>query len=458
MVYTGQPRHRRGHSNDDSIGNRKRPQDVERNLPEDIGNRRVPGEDDDGDSPDDLGNRLGGPAPWSRTFLRGKGGRRGKRSPVYKDMEAIYAQQGEGVPRMFRPGFRATPNGELAALAADGSLKPLGMSAHTGERVGGGGGGPDRGERGEGGPELAGGPDEGMMDGEGRRKRRRRRKRRGEGYGGGPEVQGQAGAQHAGPPQGQPPQGGGHAGGHGGGHGGGFEEDDDGFRYQLKSDPEDKRKAALAASEEILKHSGRTRATATARVVQETHGPRVVVEIGDKGTDGGLFARGTAALSAMTFLVNKIINRYPDDRIRLAIVEAGTWTPAVPAPSAAAAAPPAPAAAAAPAVVPPPAPAAPPPAPVAPPAPPAAAVQEEEPEEEDEEEASGAEDAGDEGEEGDTPAGEEGGGEAEAPARKSAARRATATRTTTRKPAKRGTTEGTPVARRKVSPRKTPAK
>jgi hypothetical protein len=450
MVYTGHHRGRRGgHSLDDSVGNRKRPEDTGRNLPEDVGNRKS-AEEMRNDTPDDLGNRLGGPAPWSRTLMRGKGpkgrgGKRGGGGAAYKDMESLYAAQGEGVPRMFRPGYRTLPTGELAQVQ-DGGLKPLGLHAVTGERVGEG---PEHDERDHHQPSHNGGGngapgaqfDDAGVDGDGRRKRRRRRKRgRGDGMEGVPggAPQGQAG--------GAPQQG--HGGHHGHQHqqqhqhGGGFEEEDDGFRYQLKSDPEDKRKAALAATLEILKHAGRS-GDVTAKVVQETHGPRVVVEIADKGTDGPLFARSSAALSALTFLVNKIINRYPDDRIRLSIVEMGTWVAQVVAPVAPAAAVPTVAVAApaaAPAVAPVvPAPA---PAPVAAPVVQAAADEDEDEEDEDED---------DEGEE--DAEGEEGASTEESAAKPKPARRAaTAGKTTTRRTAaKKSTTSG---VRKKAAPKR----
>ncbi|MEW5855679.1 MAG: hypothetical protein AB2A00_43290, partial [Myxococcota bacterium] len=313
MAYHGHSRGRRGgFALDDSIGNRKGPHDQDRHLPDDIGNRKT-SDDYPPDVPDDLGNRLGGPVPGSRNYLRGKVGKKlGKRNGPYKDMESLYAAQGEGVPRMFRPGFRVLPTGELAQTVG-AELRPLGVNAH-GERLGG------MPERMGGGP-VEGGMEPGMPEemmgepGEGRRKRRRRRKR---GKGEGAMLGGPGAPAEGGQPAPQP---------HPGGQQGGFEEDDEGFRYTLKSDPEVKRQAALKATEEILKHAGR-QATVTAQVVQEQHGPRVVVEIQDKGADGALFGKGSAALSALTFLVNKIINRFPDDRIRLTIAEAGTWVPA----------------------------------------------------------------------------------------------------------------------------------
>ena len=54
--------------------------------------------------------------------------------------EQLYAAQGEGVPKMFRPGFRTMPSGELAQVGQDGQLKPLGVSATTGDRMGAGSG------------------------------------------------------------------------------------------------------------------------------------------------------------------------------------------------------------------------------------------------------------------------------------------------------------------------------
>ena len=309
MVYTGHNRGRRGHSMDDNIGNRKGAHDVDRNLPEDIGNRRS-AEDDTSDLPEDLGNRIGGPAPWSRQFLRGKGKQRGKgtRTGVaYKDMEQLYAAQGEGVPRFLRPGYRALPSGELAQVSTEGQLVPMGVIATTGERVNGSSNHHHQDS------------DEPGMDGEGRRKRRRRRKR---GRGDGPEAP-------------QSAQGGASGGGGGGHHAAssGFDEEDEGFRYQLKSDPEVKRAAAQEAVEQVLRNAGR-QGTVKATVYQETHGPRVVVEIKEQAADGALFGRASAALGALTFLVNKIVNRYPDDRIRLSIVEEGTWVPQPAAPAA----------------------------------------------------------------------------------------------------------------------------
>jgi hypothetical protein len=316
MAYHGHGRSRRGgHSQDDSVGNRKGPQDMERHLPEDIGNRKH-AEDLPHDLSEDYGNRLDGPVPGSRGYLRGKVGRKlGKRPGPYKEMEILYAAQGEGVPRWLRPGFRLLPSGEMAAVQPTGELKPLGLMAH-GERVvpaperhGGDGGAPPR-------DDAADGPDGHGDDAEGadgKRKRRRRRKRKGEGSVAteGAPASTQAPAQPT-----------------------GFEEDDESFRYTLKSDPEVKREAALKAVEEVLRNAGRAAAKASARVVQEPSGPRVVVEVDDKAGDGPLFPRGSAALLALTFLVNKIINRFPDDRIRLSVLEVGTYVPPAPPPAA----------------------------------------------------------------------------------------------------------------------------
>lgn len=466
-----------GFSGEDNIGNRKRPEDQERHVAEDIGNRKV-GDDHASDAPDDIGNRVGGPPPWSRSFLKGKAtkGRFGKvRGGNLKEMESLYSAQGDGVPKHLRPGFRALATGEVAQMVEGGELRPTGMLIN-GDRIPGStstysipsstphqhrapapprDNGVEAGDQGLGAPDGAyDGPDgmEGDETGEGgRRKRRRRRKK-----GGREGMLGPDGLPLPPQPQSQQhlaPQGGGHA-SHNQGPQVGFEDEDEGFRYQLKSDPEDKRTAALAATLEVLKHAGRPAATASALVIQEPHGPRVVVEITDKAPDGALFGRQTAALSALTFLVNKIINRYPDDRIRLSIVEAGSWVagptvaagaPAVPAVAPAAAAPvaaaPVPVVAPAAAAVAAPAPVAPAPAPVAvvkaaAPAPAPVAAAEEEAEEEEEEE-EGDEDAED---------GEEDAGEADsekAPARKAAPKKAAA--------------KGSTAAKKTTAPRRTTA-
>ena len=61
--------------------------------------------------------------------------------------------------------------------------------------------------------------------------------------------------------------------------------------------------------------------------------PKVLISIDEKGVADQveknqlspragepLFALGNAALMSLNYLVNKVVNRYPDDRIRLAIL------------------------------------------------------------------------------------------------------------------------------------------
>jgi hypothetical protein len=109
-------------------------------------------------------------------------------------------------------------------------------------------------------------------------------------------------------------------------------DEDDRFDYELRSKPEDKRKAAEEAVTRVLAASARD-ATVTSRVVEDGDRPKVLVAIDDRGPAAELpadqradnaaeplFVLGNAALMSLNYLVNKIINRYPDDRIRLAIL------------------------------------------------------------------------------------------------------------------------------------------
>ena len=108
--------------------------------------------------------------------------------------------------------------------------------------------------------------------------------------------------------------------------------EDDRFEYQLKSDPEDKRAQAEDAVQQVLQHAGRD-ATVTAQVVEDGKRTKVLVAIDERGPQAGLpdarkpenskdplFVLGNAALMSLNYLVNKIVNRYPNDRIRLVVL------------------------------------------------------------------------------------------------------------------------------------------
>jgi hypothetical protein len=111
-------------------------------------------------------------------------------------------------------------------------------------------------------------------------------------------------------------------------------EEDDRFDYTLKSDPEQKRKDAEGAVRSIVTESGRD-ATVLARLIEDGDRPKILVTIDERGPSPSLpperrgqnaqeplFVMGNAALMSLNYLVNKIVNRYPDDRIRLAILPA----------------------------------------------------------------------------------------------------------------------------------------
>ncbi|MFH1810799.1 MAG: R3H domain-containing nucleic acid-binding protein [Pseudomonadota bacterium] len=135
-------------------------------------------------------------------------------------------------------------------------------------------------------------------------KRRRRRRRRGDGRGDG-RVEGRSeapGAERAPRPARS------------------RDDDDDGpsTNYVLKSDPEVKRASAEDVCRAIVKLCQRE-ATIQAELVEESGQPKVVVLVSEQGSDAPLFTRNSAALSALNFLTNKVVNRFPDDRIRLVV-------------------------------------------------------------------------------------------------------------------------------------------
>jgi len=112
-------------------------------------------------------------------------------------------------------------------------------------------------------------------------------------------------------------------------------DEDDRFEYTLKSTPDEKREAARASVTEIVNGASRD-ATVDAVVIDDGDKPKVVVTIEERGPAASLasdrraksaadplFVLGNPALMSLNYLVNKIVNRYPADRIRLAIIPHG---------------------------------------------------------------------------------------------------------------------------------------
>lgn len=102
---------------------------------------------------------------------------------------------------------------------------------------------------------------------------------------------------------------------------------DEPVQYVLKSDPEEKRSAAERVCGDIVGHCGRE-AQVSAELVDENGQPKVVVMVNEQGPGAPLFTRNSAALSALNFLTNKVVNRFPDDRIRLVVHVQGGERPA----------------------------------------------------------------------------------------------------------------------------------
>jgi hypothetical protein len=109
-------------------------------------------------------------------------------------------------------------------------------------------------------------------------------------------------------------------------------DEDDRFEYQLKTTPEQKRRESSDIVERIVYEAGRD-ATVEAHLIEDGARPKVLVTIAERGPQDKLpperraknaaeplFIMGNAALMSLNYLVNKIVNRYPDDRIRLAIL------------------------------------------------------------------------------------------------------------------------------------------
>ena len=100
-------------------------------------------------------------------------------------------------------------------------------------------------------------------------------------------------------------------------------EEDDRFEYTLKTPAEQKRQEAEAIVASITREAGRE-AVVVGLLIEDGDKPKILVTTEEKGpgTDP-LFVMGNAALMSLNYLVNKIVNRFPEDRIRLAILPAG---------------------------------------------------------------------------------------------------------------------------------------
>jgi hypothetical protein len=109
-------------------------------------------------------------------------------------------------------------------------------------------------------------------------------------------------------------------------------DEDDRFDYVLTSDPEQKRQSAEDTVRTIMERAGRL-ADVNAVLLQNENRASVLVLIDEKGAhpsvplesradnaDKPMLSRGDIELTALNFIVNKIVNRYPNDRIRLAVL------------------------------------------------------------------------------------------------------------------------------------------
>ncbi|MDA0698209.1 MAG: hypothetical protein O2793_17670 [Proteobacteria bacterium] len=98
-------------------------------------------------------------------------------------------------------------------------------------------------------------------------------------------------------------------------------DEDDRFEYILTSDPEQKRAVAEETVVTIFAKSGRE-VIVNAKLLKNDTRQSVLVVIEEQSSQSTkpLFVRGSVELTALNFLVNKIVNRYPNDRIRLVVL------------------------------------------------------------------------------------------------------------------------------------------
>lgn len=89
--------------------------------------------------------------------------------------------------------------------------------------------------------------------------------------------------------------------------------------YTLKSAPDEKRILAETTVRTLLGFLSQD-LKVEASLTQQEEQPCVLVKIaGAPHLQEAVFKSGSSALVALNFLVNKVVNRYPDDRIRLII-------------------------------------------------------------------------------------------------------------------------------------------
>lgn len=289
--FTGEPN---GLQPGDDVGNR-RSQKLLAVVPDDIGNRKEP-EELMAVVADDLGNRVDLPPTHENSGLLadldGKRRKKRKGGPLVRLGRYFVGGVNPLVSGLMPPPKPVTTPGETPESGDAGD----GLNGHAFA--------PGRGA-------FDAVNDEGFDD-DGRRKRRRRRRGR-EGRDG---VDGEV-AQEISERRAQ--------------RFFDFEEDDR-FEYILKSDPQVKCEDAARTVRTVLQHAGRD-AVVEARLLEDRDRPKVIVTIDDRGPAGSipeehrgpaakepLFLLGNAALMSLNYLINKIVNRYPDDRIRLAIL------------------------------------------------------------------------------------------------------------------------------------------
>lgn len=112
-------------------------------------------------------------------------------------------------------------------------------------------------------------------------------------------------------------------------------DDDDRFDYVLKSEPAQKAQKAQEVAADIVRLCGR-KATVTSQIIDDDGKSRVLIVLDEHGAadeipaerrhetiDEPLFSLDSfPALLTLNYFVNKSVNRYPDDRIRLAVLPA----------------------------------------------------------------------------------------------------------------------------------------
>lgn len=303
VPFTGEPN---GLQPGDDVGNRRSFKQTQV-PPDNIGNRRDL-EEEAWVPNDDVGNRVdAAPTHEISGVLAELGGRRRRKKGGTQERMGRYIVGG------VNPVVAGNVQRAVEAQREADDKRQLERDAHRAQNIanqgGQAGGGVVAGPGAQQQQPLANGVDE-----EGRRGRRRRRRRRD----GREQVDGQA-AQEVSERRAQ--------------RFFDFEEDDR-FEYVLKSPSEQKRKDAHEAVASVLKGAGRD-AVVQSRVLDDENRPKVIITIDEKGPAKGLpeerrtagsadplFVLGNAALMSLNYLANKIVNRYPDDRIRLAILPA----------------------------------------------------------------------------------------------------------------------------------------